>query len=155
LDSTIAAFPTLLNAGDAAPLGMTYTDGAISTRPDGPPLAGRWAIIRSLTEYFIDFSVAQTSAVDEVGVFGDLPFARGASNFGHTPKGGRAEQSRNGKWMVLYERQTDCSIDSHRAATARASTASSAAWHTSTVASRPSMGLPWWPLSAPNGTGNP
>jgi ketosteroid isomerase-like protein len=91
LESTIAAFPALLNAGDAAALGMTYTEGAISTRPDGPPLAGRWAIIQSLTDYFNDFSVAQTSAVDEVGVFCDLPFARAASNFSHTPKAGRAE----------------------------------------------------------------
>jgi ketosteroid isomerase-like protein len=66
------------NAGDAAALGGLYAEDAIQMPPDGPANEGREAIVQSLT-----WNVRQT------------------------PKAGGAEQVRNGKWLVLNQRQAD------------------------------------------------
>ena len=95
------------NAGDAAAIGMFYTEDAISLRPDGPPVVGREAIVQQLTDFFEKFSASQTSTVDEVSVSGDLAFARGSWNTHQTPKAGGDEQVRTGKWLELYKRQAD------------------------------------------------
>ena len=99
----IAAF----NAADAAAGSSRYTDDAVRMQPDGPSLESREAIQRAGEEYFQQFTATQTATVDEVQVFGDVAFSRGTYRVLETPKAGGDEVERNGKWLVIHERQSD------------------------------------------------
>lgn len=107
IEAQVDAFLAGFNAGDIAALGPTYAEDAIEMAPDGPVVEGRTAIVANIEEFMAGFSATQTATVDEIGVHGDLAFARGTWNVRQTPEAGGDEQERNGKWLVLYQRQTD------------------------------------------------
>ena len=95
------------NAADAASASARFTDDAVRMPQDGPNLEGREALQRAGEEYFEQFSATQTATVDEVQVFGDVAFSRGTWRVLQTPKAGGDEEERNGKWLIIHERQSD------------------------------------------------
>ena len=99
----IAAF----NAADATAGSSRFTDDVVRMQPDGPSLEGREAIQRADEEYFEQFTATQTATTDEVQVFGDVAFTRGTWRLLETPKAGGDEVERNGKWLIIHERQSD------------------------------------------------
>ena len=101
------SFLAAWNAGDAATLGQLYAEDIVEMQPDGPALEGRAAIVQSFTDFLTEFTATQTAEVDEVDVQGDLAFSRGRWQVRQTPRTGGDEEVRSGKWMVLYQRQTD------------------------------------------------
>ena len=99
----IAAF----NAEDVAGSVANWAEDAIRIPQNGPDLVGRAALQRSVEESFAEFSSTQTAEVEEVQVFGDVAFSRGTWSILQTPKAGGDEVERNGKWLIIYQRQAD------------------------------------------------
>ena len=107
IETQVDGFLEAFNSGDIAALGPTYTEDAVEMSPDGPIVEGRAAIVANIEGFMAGFSATQTATVDEISVHGDIAFARGTWNVRQTPAAGGDEQERNGKWLVLYQRQTD------------------------------------------------
>ena len=98
-------FLTAFNAGQSA--SETFMDDGVSMPPDVPDIVGREAIRQADLTYFEEFTATQTATTDEVRVYGDVGFVRGTWRVLETPKAGGDEVERNGKWLVIYERQPD------------------------------------------------
>jgi len=107
-------FLAAFNAADQDAIAATIAEDAIEMHPDGAPLAGRSAIMQGMAEDLKAMTSTQTATVDEAIVRGDLGFSRGTWSIRATPKGGGAEQIRNGKWMVVSKRQADGSWQTWR-----------------------------------------
>lgn len=99
----VAAF----NAEDAATAVAHWADDAVRMPPTELDLVGRAAMQRSNEELFAELSATQTASVDEVQVFGDVAFSRGTWRMLQTPKAGGDEVERNGKWLIIHQRQSD------------------------------------------------
>jgi ketosteroid isomerase-like protein len=98
-------FLAAFNAGEST--AEMFTEDAVRMAPHLPDIVGQEAIRENDLAYFADFTATQTATTDEVQVYGDVGFARGTWRVLETPKAGGDEVERNGKWLIIFERQSD------------------------------------------------
>jgi uncharacterized protein (TIGR02246 family) len=95
------------NASDLTAIGAFFAEDVVEMRTDGAPFEGRKAVLDSLGSFLAQFKATQSAPVIEVGVEGNLAFARGTWSIRLAPKAGGAEATRTGTWMTLFKRQAD------------------------------------------------
>ena len=96
-----------LNAGDLERWLSLWTEDGVQMPPGEPPVVGKDHIRtrnkRVLDQFTFDLSVNN----EEVGVAGDLAFARGTYTATLTPEQGGEAVVIDGKYMTILARQTD------------------------------------------------
>jgi len=114
----LAGFPRAALANDAAFFASTYyKEDAIRFPPNGLPLMGKDAIMKAWQNGWDDYKLTDfTLPVDQVLTSGDLAVARGTGVETGTPTaGGLPAYKYPGKWVGVYQRQSDgswkCAFD--------------------------------------------
>jgi ketosteroid isomerase-like protein len=113
----LAAFPKATEANNAAFPSNYYKEDAIRLQPNGIPIKGKDAIVKSWMNNWAAYKTTDaTLPVDEVLTSGDLAVARGTGQAVNTPKAGGLPVSRDpAKWVGVYQRQPDgswkCAFD--------------------------------------------
>jgi uncharacterized protein (TIGR02246 family) len=102
-----AAFMKAYEAGDAAAIGRLYMPEAISESNNQPSLVGRDAIVASLAGMFAQVSVTTTLTPTETRTLGNVGLDRGTYTVTVTPKAGAPPSTSEGRYMVIYVKDTD------------------------------------------------
>lgn len=95
-------FVSVWNTGDMTSLGSMIAEDAVLMQPDGPPLAGRDAIVGTMAEQYDIATYQQSATVDEILALGDHVYASGTWTMNPTAVGGEVAPSMNGKWSIVY-----------------------------------------------------
>ena len=107
IDRVRESHVSALNAGDAKGWADQFTDDAVQMPPHFPTNAGIQAI-RGWSGGFLSlFNCKFGLAVDEVRVAGDWAFERGSYNITLSPKTGGPAMNDAGKYLTIYQRQSD------------------------------------------------
>ncbi len=102
-----ATFAAALNAGDLDGIMAGFTDDAVRMPPNAPAIIGKESI-RSLMQTNLEQNTYQLdNPPEEVQVSGDLAFARGTYTVTVTPKAGGESIQREGKYLVVFQKQPD------------------------------------------------
>ncbi len=102
-----ATFAAALNAGDLDGIMAGFTDDAVRMPPNAPAIIGKESI-RSLMQTNLEQNTYQLdNPPEEVQVSGDLAFARGTYTVTVTPKAGGESIQREGKYLVIFQKQAD------------------------------------------------
>lgn len=107
LNTAREAFMKAYAAGDAEAIGRLYTADAISEPNNQPNLRGRDAIVASLKGMFEQVSVTTVLTPDETKTLGDVGLDRGTYTVTVTPKVGAPPTSSQGRYMVVFKKDTD------------------------------------------------
>ena len=102
-----ATFAAALNAGDLDGIMAGFTDDAVRMPPNAPAIIGKESI-RSLMQTNLEQNTYQLdNPPEEVQVSGDWAFARGTYTVTVTPKAGGESIQREGKYLVIFQKQPD------------------------------------------------
>jgi len=102
-----ATFAAALNAGDLDGIMAGFTDDAVRMPPNASAIIGKESI-RSLLQTNLEQNTYQLdNPPEEVQVSGDLAFARGTYTVTVTPKAGGESIQREGKYLVIFQKQPD------------------------------------------------
>ena len=107
LNAARDAFMAGYEAGDAEAIGKLYMPEAISESNNQPSLVGREAIVASLKGMFEQVTVKTTLTPAETRTLGDVGLDRGTYTVTVTPKAGAPPSTSEGRYMVIYVRDTD------------------------------------------------
>ncbi len=102
-----AAFMRAYEAGDATAIGNLYAAEAVSESNNQPTLTGRDAIVNSLKSLFEQMTVKTTLTPAETRTLGNVGLDRGTYSVTVTPKAGAPPSTSEGRYMVIYVRDTD------------------------------------------------
>ncbi len=102
-----ATYAAALNAGDLDGIMAGFTDDAVRMPPNASAIIGKESI-RSLLQTNLEQNTYQLdNPPEEVQVSGDLAFARGTYTVTVTPKAGGESIQREGKYLVIFQKQPD------------------------------------------------
>ena len=114
--SETAKFATAINTGKAADAAATYAEDAMILPPGSDVITGRAAI----KEYFAAWIALKPTdfklTTVEVEVHGDIAIERGTYSMKLTPPGATAPVPDNGKYLVVWKKQSDGSWKDYREA---------------------------------------
>lgn len=103
------------NRGDAAAAAAAYTYNAIVMPPNEPPIEGKQAIEKSLTELISKLQLSNLQlSISEVDVQGDTAIVRGAYSSNITVPGMDVPMEDRGKTLTVWKKQADGSWKLHR-----------------------------------------
>ncbi len=102
-DAHVAA----VNAGDAEGWAACFTDDGVQMPPHFGANAGKAAIRGWSTGFLSLFACRFSLSVAEVQVAGDWAFERGRYDITLTPRAGGESMDDNGKYITIYQRQSD------------------------------------------------
>ena len=95
-----------INDGDIATLAALTTDDHLMIMPNRPPLAGKAALVESMTRAFERTEIDETWTPVETVVDGDLAYQRGTYTVAAREKGSDAEmRATSGSFLRIYRRQ--------------------------------------------------
>ena len=107
INSVVEQWQSGTNSGNAAGVAATSTRDAVLMPPHSPAVLGE-AIRPFFQEAFFDlFRVKVSLASDEIQILGDRAFRRGTFTLTLTPKSGGEDIGDQGKYLEIWERQTD------------------------------------------------
>jgi uncharacterized protein (TIGR02246 family) len=108
LDRTRDAHVAALNAGDPDAWVACFARDAAQMPPNEPPNIGTENIRAWSSGMLTAFRAEFSLDIDEVELAGDdWAFERGTYTIGLTPKSGGSPIHDNGKYLTIYQRQTD------------------------------------------------
>ena len=107
LNASREAFMTAYEAGDAAAIGNLYTNDAISESNNQPSLKGRDAIVASLKGMFEQVSVKTVLTAEDTKTLGGVGVDTGRYAVIVTPKAGAVPSTNEGRYMVVYVKESD------------------------------------------------
>jgi uncharacterized protein (TIGR02246 family) len=108
LDRTRDAHVAALNAGDPDAWVACFARDAAQMPPNEPPNIGAQNIRAWSSGMLTAFRAEFSLDIDEVELAGDdWAFERGTYTIGLTPKSGGSPIHDNGKYLTIYQRQTD------------------------------------------------
>ena len=97
-----------VEAGDVARVISLFADEAVLMPPNEPPATGKEATRSWYETLFEQFNVEPfTSSAEEVEVTDDWAFDRGTYSITLTPKAGGEPAEDSGKFIAIFQRQTD------------------------------------------------
>lgn len=96
-----------INDGDIETLANLTTEGHMMISGGRPPLAGKQALVDTMTRAFAEFDINETWAPEETMVSGDLAYRRGTWVVVATPKAGGNASRSTGSFVRIYRRQPD------------------------------------------------
>lgn len=96
-----------INDGDIDTLASLTTDRHMMISGGRPPLAGKQALVDTMTRAFAAFDIDETWSPEETMVSGDLAYRRGTWVVVATPKAGGATSRTTGSFVRIYRRQPD------------------------------------------------
>jgi uncharacterized protein (TIGR02246 family) len=96
-----------INEGDIEALANLTTDDHMMISSGGAPLAGKEALVDTMTGAFERFEFDETWTPEETVVSGDLAYQRGTFVVVATPKAGEDSSRVTGNFMRIYRRQPD------------------------------------------------
>lgn len=115
VDDVFREYAATAVAGDAARFVKLWTDDGVQMFPGGPALTGKQAIEASMAEYFETMSMIEFEIWnEEVESFGDWAFARGTYHWEGDPTDGGERVLWDGKYLTIFQRQSDGSWKIHR-----------------------------------------
>ena len=107
IDRVREAHVASLNQGNVDAWVGVFSEDGVQMPPNAPANVGR-AMIRAWSHAFMDpFRLEFALSVDEVEIAGDWAFERGGYRVALHPKAGGHTFRDEGKYLTLYERQTD------------------------------------------------
>ncbi len=107
IESLRDAHVAALNAGDAEGWAGCFTEDAVQMPPHFGANAGKAAIEGWSKGFLGMFACRFSLSVDEVQATDDWAFERGRYDITLTPKAGGESMDDNGKYITLYQRQSD------------------------------------------------
>jgi len=84
-----------------------FTDDAVQMPNNEPIVVGKDAIRSRAKEGFANNTFKLTGTIEDIKVSGDWAYVRGNSTIIITPKDGGADVTEEGKWIAVYQRQSD------------------------------------------------
>jgi len=96
-----------LSSGNLDDFVALFTDDAVRMPNNAPIMVGKNEIRSRREESFANNSFKYTSIVEDIKVSGDWAVLRGNYTIVITPKEGGADVTDVGKWIVVYQRQSD------------------------------------------------
>ena len=107
LNAAREGFMKAYEAGDAEAIGNLYTKDAISESNNQPSLKGRDAIVASLKGMFEQVSVKTVLTAEDTKTLGGVGVDTGRFAVIVTPKAGATPYTNEGRYMVVYVKDTD------------------------------------------------
>jgi uncharacterized protein (TIGR02246 family) len=102
-----SAFMAAYNAGDAEAIGKLYTADAVSEPNHQPTLSGRDEIVKSLASMFGQVTLKVELKSEETKTTANSGFDRGHYTASVTPKAGGPTTTSEGRYLVLFVKETD------------------------------------------------
>ena len=97
-----------LNAGDFVRWMSVWAENGIQYFPDAPPRYGKEQIAAGMEPAFVTFDFRGfTINLKDVRVFGEQAYAHGTYGYSMTPKEGGDTTKISGKFLSIFEKQTD------------------------------------------------
>jgi len=96
-----------INDGDIETLARLTTDGHMMISGGRPPLAGKQALVDTMTRAFAAFDIDETWDTEETMISGDLAYRRGRFEVLATPKAGGTASRTTGSFVRIYRREAD------------------------------------------------
>jgi len=96
-----------LSSGNLDDFVELFTADAVQMPNNEPIVVGKDAIRSQAKENFANNTFKLTGIVEDTKVSGDWAFVRGNSTIVITPKDGGADVTEVGKWIAVYQRQSD------------------------------------------------
>ncbi|MHA2101700.1 MAG: YybH family protein [Candidatus Kariarchaeaceae archaeon] len=84
-----------------------FANDAVQMPYDAPIIVGKDAIHSEAKEFFANNTLKLTDTVEDTKVSGDWAIVRGRYTDVITPNDGSAVETAEGKWVVIYQRQSD------------------------------------------------
>ena len=100
-------YATTINAGDFEGWISLWTDDGIQMPPDTPARIGKEPIRKGMKPAFDQFILKMAIINKEIKVSGNFGFARGTFTETLIPKAGGEAEKYEGKYLSIFERQTD------------------------------------------------
>ena len=107
VDKARNEFISAFNAADPAKVGDVYTADAVMMPTHQPVITGRAAIEDYQKKFFEMYSAKIAITPTETKVFGDRGLDRGTYTLELTPKAGGSPVKDEGKYLVLFQHQSD------------------------------------------------
>jgi uncharacterized protein (TIGR02246 family) len=102
----VEQFVSAWNAEDLAAVEKMVAEDAVLMQPEGPPLAGRAAILETMAGGYDVEMYQQSATVDEVAALGEYAYGRGTWSLNPTAAN-EAGEGMNGKWSAVYRPSPD------------------------------------------------
>ena len=96
-----------INDGDIETLARLTTDGHMMISGGRPPLAGKQALVDTMTRALAAFDIDETWDTEETMISGDLAYRRGRFEVLATPKAGGTASRTTGSFVRIYRREAD------------------------------------------------
>jgi uncharacterized protein (TIGR02246 family) len=114
VDSITAVFVATMNAGKFGDVAVLYAEDAMVLPAESPAVKGR-AAIKTYWEGLAAVKATDLKlTLEELEVHGDVAIEYGTYSFNLTPPGAAAAVADNGKYIVVWKRQSDGSWQMHR-----------------------------------------
>ena len=107
IDKLRSDYQSAFNSNDASAAAAHFTESAVSMPPNDEALSGRQAITDDMSAMFEGMSAELTISSEEVEVAGDWAFDRGTFTMKMTPKGDDEAMEDKGKYLVIFQKETD------------------------------------------------
>ena len=95
------------SSGNLDGLVALFTDDAVQMPNNAPIVVGKDEIRSRAEENFANNTFKLTATVEDIKVSGDWAYVRGNVINITTPKGDGADVTEEGKWIAVYQRQSD------------------------------------------------
>jgi len=107
LNEEVRKYDDAISSGNLDGFVELFTDDAVQMPNNEPIIVGKDEIRSRAEENFTNNTLKLTDTVEYTMVTGDWAFVRGNYTIVITPKEGGADVTEVGKWIAVYQRQSD------------------------------------------------